>query len=890
MLSLTEDVDRHLRGGGTLVVPSWQRARSVQLARASGELAAGRRVWPSDDVIGAAAWVRREAERWALAQAASSPRLLSAAQEWHLWRSCVLEATRDLALLDRAALADSLQRSRELAADYRISPQPAAAGTEAALLLETEQAFAARCRAFGALDASSLFEALTAADARPVRVLARGFDALPPRLRARADADPMPTRSPAESTLLLASDTTQECEHIAAWCAERVRQQGDARLLVIMPGMADVRERLAALIRQALDPGSALTASGSSSSWVSIEGGVPLAQQPLIAHALATLAWLAGTEADFEAASAWLRAPHWVRPEAALRARLALMLRERGLPRLDLRALIGGLRLVPRSLEPAARELAAQLTRASAALGEGSASVRVWSERFSKALRAAGWPGAPSPESPLQQSLLRWHELLEEFGELAASSGDLARQPAVRLLEELAARRASPPAEEDASVTIFPVLTDPVVRYDGIWVAGLHAEAFPQPVQPDPFLPLPAQLAAGVPAASAAGRLAQARALLAAWGAGSRELVLSAPTHLGDFELLPSPLLTGAAVRRSPRSVWLPAQLHREGLTESLVDSVGLPWPAAKNLPRGTRSLDLQNQCPFRAYAELRLGSVRPQALEPGIGAQQRGELLHAALQHLWGRLGGSEALQQLSEASLDELIGASVARAREQVLAASATHGARRAGDTQLDMFVPAAPAAAREGRRAARLIRRLCELERRRAPFRVAGTEISTGLMLGGGTVQLRIDRVDTLADGGRAVLDYKSGRRVPGDWQGERPAHPQLLAYASALGDDVLALATVCVNARQVRFDGIASAVGLLPEVRALRAAGEGSASAWSRQQLAWRRLIERLIAAFLAGDAAVDPKPGACTYCHVVDICRIGEVAAGDTPVASESVDE
>ena len=66
-------------------------------------------------------------------------------------------------------------------------------------------------------------------------------------------------------------------------------------------------------------------------------------------------------------------------------------------------------------------------------------------------------------------------------------------------------------------------------------VAGLHAEAFPQAVQPDPFLPLEAQLAAAVPAASAAGRLAQARSLLNSWCAGTGELVLSAPVHAQDL-------------------------------------------------------------------------------------------------------------------------------------------------------------------------------------------------------------------------------------------------------------------------------------------------------------------------------------------------------------------
>src|SRR2546430_5479418 len=49
-------------------------------------------------------------------------------------------------------------------------------------------------------------------------------------------------------------------------------------------------------------------------------------------------------------------------------------------------------------------------------------------------------------------------------------------------------------------------------------------------------------------------------------------------------------------------------------------------------------------------------------------------------------------------------------------------------------------------------------------------------------------------SLEGGGRAILDYKTGKRVSADWYGERPTHPQLLAYAEALGRDVVALATV------------------------------------------------------------------------------------------------
>ena len=288
----------------------------------------------------------------------------------------------------------------------------------------------------------------------------------------------------------------------------------------------------------------------------------------------------------------------------------------------------------------------------------------------------------------------------------------------------------------------------------------------------------------------------------------------------------------------------------------------------------GTKSLDLQNQCPFRAYAELRLGSTRRESAEPGIAANRRGELLHAALQKLWEQLRDSQALGALSSAALDALIARSVEQAAQALARPAGRRRRQRAfADMQLDMFVEMAPALARECRRAARLIRRLCECERERAPFSVQAIESDAELVLAGATLRMRIDRVDTLAGGGRAILDYKSGRRVSADWYGERPTHPQLLAYSEALGEEVVALATVSVNAREVRFDGIARAARLLPAVKAVRTAG--AADAWGEQQRAWRAIVTRLIRAFLAGDAAVDPRPGACDYCHVIDICRITE---------------
>jgi probable DNA repair protein len=507
-----------------------------------------------------------------------------------------------------------------------------------------------------------------------------------------------------------------------------------------------------------------------------------------------------------------------------------------------------------------------RLEQAARAVGASFGNPREWSERFAAALEVLGWPGAGTRGSAEQQTLARFHELLEELGQLSLTARTLPLDVAVQWLTERAFLTPYRPSDDDAAVTISPAYMDPVVQYDGVWVAGLNADSFPQPVAPDPFLPLPAQTAAGWPAASAAGRLEEARALLATWRAAGAELVLSAPARADDIELLPSPLLEqwrtpAPPSSRTRASIWLPARLHRPGWLTEWRDDLGVAWSSQLPLPSGTRSLELQNQCPFRAYAELRLGSQQLGVPEPGIAPDARGQLLHGALQQLWDGLGDSRALLALSDQARDELIGACL----ENAAATLAATG----GDS-----IPR-PALARECRRTARLIRKLLDIERGRAPFRVRHTEYASRLRLAGQELRLRIDRLDALASGGLAILDYKSGRRVSPDWYGDRPSHPQLLAYLAAVGEDVVALATVNVTAREVRFDGIAASEGLLPKVAGVKAAAGQPQGAWQARVQEWRGLVERLAGAFAAGQAAVDPKPHACDFCHVASVCRVGD---------------
>ena len=804
------------------------------------------------------------------------PRLLSPAEQWLLWRQCTAEVTAGFDLVNRASLAESLQRASDLAADLHIDLRAIRepTGTEVGLLAAVHRAVMERCQALGAAPSSLALSSLPCpGDERPV--VFAGFLAPSPRVRALAglraqhgfETSYPPTNDFAAlpPRVVRPADEREELEQIAEWCQQRLTGQADARLLILVPGSAGRRERLAALIRNAVDARSSLSRAAAGPSVLALEGGQPLARSPMIAHALAALALLAGEGLQVDSLLEWLRAPWWVEPGPAARAALDLWLREGRRLRLDLASLSAELRRAPAPIAAPAAIAMARLEQAAACLQASSGTPREWSERFRAALQVLGWPGAGTRGSAEQQTLVRFHELLDELGQLSAAARAMTLAVAVQWLTELAARTPYRPADDDAAVTVSPAYVDPVVRYDGVWVAGLAAESFPQPVAPDPFLPLQAQVAAGWPAATAAGRLAEARALLASWRAAAGELVLSAPARAEDIELLPSPLLEewrAAQPSAKPRSpIWLPARLHRPGLLAEWRDDVGVAWDSQRPLPSGTRSLELQNQCPFRAYSELRLGSLELGVPEPGIAPDVRGELLHAALQKLWERLGDSRALAALSPEALAESIAACVADAAAALDAARASAVAR--------------PALQRECRRTARLIAKLLEIERVRAPFRVRHTEYATRLRLGGQELRLRIDRLDELASGGLAILDYKSGGRVSPDWYGNRPSHPQLLAYLAAVGEEVVAMATVNVTAREVRFDGVAASAELLPKVAGVKAAERQSRDAWGSRVQEWLQLVERLAVGFAAGQATVDPKPGACDYCHVASVCRVGD---------------
>ncbi len=849
-------------------MPSRQRAVAVRLAHTRARIRSGERAWASCDVLPFAAWLERQASQ-ARYGTLRGLRRLGAAEEWLLWRDAAVAACDGSEVLQPASLADALRRSAGLARDWGLRW----AGTptsESAVLEKARRFVERRCEALQVYCASDWPLILRNAPPSPAPLRFAGCGtigaALGSRLRELGAVFLSPdTAAPSAPAVrpVACVTATDELRRAARWCREELQRDPAARLLVVIPQLAQRRAAVVLAFDHELC-GAALLAAGGEPPYA-IEGGQSLAEYPLVRAALALLR-LCGAELEFWELAALLRSPYIGCGTSAQRAALELVLRARNVHAADLAGL-GQLARRPGSegCEPLAAVLDALAPALSLPRGL-RASASGWARRFAELLEAGGWPGPAPLASEEQQQRDRFRSLLGELAVLGATGAPLAHGAAADLLDAMAQRTAFEAASGDVPVTVTDAVEDPLARYQGIWVAGLGAEHWPAPPRPDPFVPIAAQRAAGVPQASPQGQLDAAQQALSAWRRCAGQLVLSWPESDGDVVLQPSSLVaqprgrddpaTAPAAALDPLLMAIRTSVGREGRPADRA----LAWGEGRALPGGTRALHLQSLCPFRAVAELRLRAVPVPPPVPGLDRFERGQLLHRALQLVWTELRDSRSLREMAADAhkLQTLVQAAGERALGERLAVRAQ---------------PLAPPLAHnELARLNRLIGALLEQERRRegvAAFAVAQLEESLERELGGTPVRVRMDRLDRLDDGRVIVIDYKSGAAESFEPRAQRPRQPQLLAYALLAAGEVAGVAAVHLNPDAIRWRGVAADAALLPEL----ARSRGPTVPWPELLAHWRTVIDALVRQFVSGAAAVDPQEGACRNCHLPALCRV-----------------
>lgn len=872
MLELTNDILEHLGRAGTVLVPSPQRAAALRLAYTHAQLKAGRQVWDSPDVLPWNAWLERGLDD-ARARGVPVPRRLARAEEWLLWREAVRAACVDFPVLWPDSLIESVRSAALLLEDHALDLRDAST-PETAVLLHASAHFRRRCAELQALWSRS-WSACAPYLQPATATLLTGFTSLASARRAWLERigvriEPADDAAIPPGTLAVQGFDSPELEAEAAaqWCAAQLERDPGARMLLVVLRLGEQRHRWVRALSQRLDYRSLLAQEpGQVSSAFAIEGGQPLQDYLLIATALQLLGLSSG-QADFQMLSAVLRSPFLDAAGREARLRIDVWLREHNIEGTQLPLLQSLVGRVSEDLGESTGLVLSTLLEALESLASldtppGVAPPGRWAQGFAQLLAQCGWPG-PGLSSDEQQVRTRFDELLGEFAALGIAPRSLTGAQALQIVRQLSARTAFEPASDDVPVTLSASLDDPIVHYDGIWVAGLTAELWPQAARPDPLIPWAVQQSAAMPMASPAGTLGLAVQALRHWQRASGELTLSWPRSDGDVPRDPSPLLQEFAARtHNPRpqnltgnpfqlESWLAENAPR---LEGWHDTRGPPWPRERVLRGGTRLLELQSLCPFRSFAELRLRAQRLPEPAPGIESRVRGQILHHALESFWRATGD---LATLRERTPD----ASRALVRECVERALARAG--RHAPVCMEPIV-----VRREGERAVRLLGLLIEWELRRDPFQVLALEWPQPQAIAGATLNLRLDRVDRLPDGRLIVIDYKSGAPDSFDPWADRPRLPQLPAYAIAAGEQTAAVASLYLGREGAKLRGVADRPGRLPGLQPLEA-GEAQ---WPALMQRWGAQLQMLVEEFLSGHAAVQPQPGACDTCHLQAFCRI-----------------
>lgn len=846
-------------------------------------------VWPAPDILPWSRWLRR---LWAEASwlDQEAPLLLTAEQAAQIWQDIVKEDAPPL--LQVSSAAKLAQEAWDLVQGWCLSLpfDPLECNDDVLHFQRWAGRFAHECEKQGWLDEASLpARLIKALQARritpPARILLLGFEDWTPVQKALLDAleqhgtqveclagpsmergaGPSPkAQAAAQLALMLEGaprrgrislpDAASEDEAAARWARAHLERNPSARLAIIAPDLGKRLSRLSRVLDAQLAPQALLPGMSDTPRPWNISLGAPLIEHGMVRAAFLVFT-LGDARLELDTLGQALRSPFLggFEQERDVRALLDARLRRQGERRVSLeymrrQAAAGGC--------PQFEQILARLHEHQQRQPEQQ-SPAAWATTLREALRLAGWPGDAALDSPSFQLRQAWFETLDALARLEIVRPHMTRGEALTQLRKFAVETLfQPEAAQEARVQVLGPLEAVGLAFDAIWLLGMHHEQWPPEARPNPFLPMRLQARHGLPHASPERELDYLKRISARLLMLAPEVIVSHPRQDEGRELEPSPLFDHLPEMDGwPElsNLPLPERWGESAPLEYLVDHQAPTLAQGEEAPGGARLLELQSACPFRAFAELRL---RAQPLEePDLGpdARVRGVLLHALLERVWGELKDQAKLRALDEASL-------AARVRDHAHAVVAEEARRRRNlwPERLQCL---------EIERLTALALEWLAHERERAPFTVEEREQARTIEIADLRLKVKLDRVDRLADGGRMIIDYKTGPASPTDWAGERPVAPQLPFYAVS-EKDVRAIAFAQVRAGEVRLKGQGDGVeGLKP-----------AEPDWMAQLAAWRKVLTQLAEDFRAGQAMVDPRaPNVCTTCSLGMLCRIHEVA-------------
>jgi ATP-dependent helicase/nuclease subunit B len=872
--------------GALLLLPNARAAREMRTSFDTRQRERGLAAWESPQLL---SWSQWTASLWndLVVAGAESRLLLNPAQERSLWREVVGEDAASELFGSADSLADLAGSAWQLAAKYNATHRLRESATthDSRVFAEWAEGFSKRCGTRGYLSAGLLDAALAkhveaGGMHAPAVLRLVGFGELTPSQEALLGAlrqggtDVVEVGLEAERAgefraAAVAANERDELELAARWVRDVLEGGREARVALLVPELAKVREQLTDVLRDKLAPElQSIDADLSSTPW-EFSGGVPLSSLAMVGDALALARWAEGA-LPLARVSSLLLSPY-VGSNGSNRAerdasarfdasklRRLLLLR----PEIEISSV---LELADYESERTSDEntllawlhdLQAFMQRA----GDRSRprSFAEWMEFLRGLMQAARWPGERALTASEFEATRAWESTLDMVSTLDFSGRRVSYASALEALEMQTQTTAFAAPLTGARVQVMSVAEAVGSTFDAVMFLRCTDANWPAPERTNPLLPWTLQQSLKMPGTDPIATSAKSRRFTEDLLRHSSRVLFTHASEDDSGALRPSPLLSEMKIETLDATKLVSAAQPIEIVNmETVADDGRLPALPSREIAGGAAVLKLQAACGFLAFAQLRLRATKPESAGMGLDAGESGSMLHRALQYFWKEVKTQDELRSMSWEK------------RERILLQAIDEALPRRMQTR-DGWDRAYIALLRERLRS--VLQRWLDEELRRGPFEVSDLEREDLVTVGPLTLNVRVDRIDKVGEG-VFFVDYKTGYIAdPKQWIGERPDDPQLPLYA--LLPEVAELKGVAfarVRAgKDMKWVGYQAEEGILPVSRS-----KGNVRELGPLVDEWRETLTRLAEDFALGKADVHPKSFEinCLRCAQRLLCRL-----------------
>jgi probable DNA repair protein len=890
---LHPEVLRRLDTGSLLVLPTARAASDLRRLFDRRQREANR---PSWELANVQSWQQWTQSLWTnlVLNGAETRLLLNPAQEQSLWEELIrLDETRS-GLGSPTALAALARSGFQRAAAYNATGRLRAPATteDSRIFSEWSDAFLALCKKRSYLSSSLMESAL-------IRAVETGTLPLQPTIALVACNNLTPAQhslldalGAADTDILhlpLAAETENidhaavklpteqdELTYAARWIRTRLEaatQNGQpTKIALLVPDLDATHTQIERILRDTLAPElHNIGADLSSTPW-DLATGTPLTSLPMIVDALDLARW-AASALPLERVTALLLSPNLGSPaDRDIAARFdAQTLRRTTLlrPEIDLREILR----LRSNIEPPLwlRNLYAEVQRTGDLARPRSHAD--WTELFRNLTRAAKWPGDHELSATELAIVDAWEGALDTVATLDFSGQRITLTAALTALtQQLEAATLQPPSS-NAPVQVLTPADAEACLFDAILYLRATDANLPTRPSAHPLLSWQLQHSLQMPGTDATLDTARARHDLNALLANITTALFTHAQQNDDGKLRPSPFLADLNIAPAtiPTTPAAPIPL------EAWPDTTPLPAPPT-HITGGSRVLQLQAACGFRAFAEIRLRATEPDArsLSLGLDASEAGNIIHRAMDIFWRTVRTQHALLNMPTPEREATLRSAIADALSRNL-----HPVGPWETAYIEM----------QQTRIFNLLSQWLDKELERGPFTVLERESEQTIPIGPLTLDVRFDRIDAVqsdGDSGFVLVDYKSGRGShPSAWQDDRPLDPQLPLYALLYEPTELkglAFANLRLG-KDMKWLGYQAEDGILPRSRT------NTTVDFEQEISAWHTTLTTLAEDFFHGRTGVDPAhyPHTCEHCAQRLLCRLDPSLLQDDDATTEEID-